>query len=214
MAAVVSHYEPIWLCSWSHQRAVSTQTTAALPLSAAVKTARDLLQFRMAPAPPRPPWCGCRLDCRHARRGFVTGSGSDRAPGLNFAGLLTGVMSPPSVLYGCREELPSGRSAASAREDKIKTRLSFCWDFLSHPASLLPSASLSPSVPPEHHYTALPSQKSSLMSPACRRGVLFHSTLVTVIITFYLSDWNCMTQVIQFIQVLLLLFWIFDKWTL
>lgn len=46
MAAVVSHYEPIWLSSWSHQRAVSTQTTAALPLSAAVKTARDLLQLQ------------------------------------------------------------------------------------------------------------------------------------------------------------------------
>lgn len=52
MAAVVSHYEPICLCSWSHQRAVSTQTTAALPLSAAVKTAWDLPQFRMTPAPP------------------------------------------------------------------------------------------------------------------------------------------------------------------
>lgn len=54
MAAVVSHYEPIWLCSCSHQRAVSTQTTAALRLSAAVKTGRDPPQLRMTPAPPPP----------------------------------------------------------------------------------------------------------------------------------------------------------------
>lgn len=146
-----AHY---WLCSWSHQRAVSTQTTAALPLSAAVKTARDLLQVGMTPAPPLTPrlmWMQIRLSacvlrvCYRLWLGL--GSGAE---------ILTGVMSPPSVVYGCREELPSGRSAASAREDEIKTTLSFCGGFLT--SCFTPPICLS-APPPELHCTLLPSQK-------------------------------------------------------
>lgn len=44
MAAVVSHYEPIWLNSCSHQRAVSTHTTTTAPRCSA--------GLRTSPLPP------------------------------------------------------------------------------------------------------------------------------------------------------------------
>lgn len=116
--------------------------------------------------------------------------------GAEFLGFLTGVVSPPSVLYNRREELPSGWSPGNAREDKRKTRFFLCMLILFPLLfSLLPSASLSPCFPPELHPTVFPSRKSTVVSPAHRLGVTFYTTPLTTItrdvfISVNQSDWK------------------------
>ena len=151
MAAVVSHYEAIWLCSWSHQRAVSTQTTAALPLSAAVKTARDLLWFGMTPAPPHTPslmWMQIRLSACGVRvchsLWLVSGSGAEfrgASDRRHVASLCSVWLQRGAAIWTERSERQGGKN-----KDETLFLLRFFFPLLG---SLLPSASLAPSVPPD-----------------------------------------------------------------
>lgn len=176
MAAVVSHYDPIWRWSWSHQRAVSTQTTAALLQSAAVETGRDLLQVRMTPpsSPPpssHPPGCGCRLACQRASAEFVTHSGSDWARGQSFAELMTASRRLPLL----RRRAAIWTRAASAREGEGKTTLSF-WCLSSSPPCFTPHSF------PLHFYSLL----IQLLPLEDRSGTAFFKKLV---LWFWLWVW-------------------------
>lgn len=118
MAAFVSHYESILLSSWSHQWAVSTQTTAALLLSAAVKTSTPTTHAHLHTHTPSLMWMqfrlsACRLPVYHmlwfwSDSGAEFGGGSDR-------------LSAPPPTWPSAAETRHHLDSNSAKEDKIKT---------------------------------------------------------------------------------------------